>query len=96
MSSWYDTLTSTPVLIAGALGITAAVYASNHTANQAITQVKEVTAAAGADTKTAKMAQAVCFLYLPGHVTCLTYLDVILFSPPLSCHLLPPNSPLQK
>jgi len=44
--SWYDTLTSTPLLIAGALGITVAVYARRHTADQAITQIKEVKAAA--------------------------------------------------
>jgi len=59
--SWYDTLTSTPLLIAGALGITVAVYARRHTADQAITQIKEVKAAAGADGGTAKMAQAVRF-----------------------------------
>lgn len=57
--SLYEILTSTPVLLAGALGISAAVYARRHTANQAVTQLKEVTAAAGADGGTAKMAQAV-------------------------------------
>ncbi len=58
--SWYDTLNSTPVILTGTLGIAAAVYASRHTADQAITQAKELTAAAGADGGTAKMAQAVC------------------------------------
>ncbi|CAD6575346.1 MAG: hypothetical protein TREMPRED_001359 [Tremellales sp. Tagirdzhanova-0007] len=56
--SWYETLTSTPLLIAGTLGISAAIYSRRHTAHQVVTQVKEVTAAAGADGGTAKMAQA--------------------------------------
>ena len=57
--SWYEIITSTPVIIAGALGITAVVYSRKHTSDQAITQVKEVVAAAGAHGGTAKMAQAV-------------------------------------
>jgi hypothetical protein len=60
LMTWYDTLTSAPVLIAGALGISAAVYAKRgHTAGQAVEQVKEVAHATRAEGTAGKMAQAV-------------------------------------
>lgn len=61
--TWLDTLTSTPVLIAGALGITAAVYAKRNptvpTARQMSEQAKEVAQATQAEGTQAKVAQAV-------------------------------------
>lgn len=41
MSSWYDTLTSTPALVAGALGITAVLYARRQTQQQQQQQPKK-------------------------------------------------------
>jgi hypothetical protein len=58
--TWYDTITSVPVLLAGALGISAAVYASRgHTSAQAVEQVKEVAQSTRAEGTKGKMAQAV-------------------------------------
>lgn len=62
--TWLDTLTSTPVLIAGALGITAAVYAKRNpttipSAGQMSEQAKEVAQATQAEGTQAKVAQAV-------------------------------------
>jgi hypothetical protein len=59
--TWIDTLTSTPVLIAGALGISAAVYAKRNptTTAQITEQAREVAHATQADTAAGKMAQAV-------------------------------------
>ena len=82
--SWYETLTSTPLLIAGTLGISAAIYSRRHTAHQVVTQVKEVTAAAGADGGTAKMAQAVNWLKIPHPPL---FPNSFLSSLHLSCHL---------
>jgi L-serine deaminase len=59
-SSWLDALTSTPVVIAGVLGISAAVLASRREPAQLNQQAKEITqAAAHADGPKAKMAQSV-------------------------------------
>jgi len=59
-TSWLDTLTSTPLLVAGILGISVAVIANRRTPEQVTQQAKEVTqAAAHADSAKAKMAQSV-------------------------------------
>ena len=57
--SWLEILTSTPVLVAGALGITAAVYARRHTAQQAKEQAKDNWHASQAGDAKGKMAQTV-------------------------------------
>jgi len=59
--TWLDTLTSTPVLIAGAVGISAAVYAKRNptTTAQVTEQARELAHATQADTAQGKMAQAV-------------------------------------
>ena len=58
--SWLDTLTSTPLLVAGILGISAAVIATRRDPAQLKEQVKEVSQAASyADGPKAKMAQSV-------------------------------------
>jgi hypothetical protein len=78
--TWLETLTSTPVLIAGALGISAALFAGRASGTktsgseqqhrlpesgaQLKEQVKEVKAAAGAEGVAAKMAQAVSYQVL--------------------------------
>lgn len=74
--TWIETLTSTPVLIVGALGISAALFVGRGgTPQQPIAnklpsgaqvkeQVKEVKAAAGAEGVAAKMAQAVSYTLL--------------------------------
>jgi hypothetical protein len=72
--TWLDTLTSTPVLIAGALGITAAVYAKRNpttipSAGQMSEQAKEVAQATQAEGTQAKVAQAVRGLKA-GHRVC--------------------------
>lgn len=67
-NSWYDTLTSTPALIATALGVSvAALFVSTHntsnsnnnTAAQIKEQVKEVAQSVHAEGSKGKMAQAV-------------------------------------
>jgi ribosomal protein S3 len=59
-TSWLDTLTSTPLLVAGILGISVAIIANRRTPDQVAQQTKEVTqAAAHADSAKAKMAQSV-------------------------------------
>lgn len=71
-NSWYDTLTSTPALIATALGVSvAALFVSTHapnnsnsnnnskTAAQVKEQVKEVAQSVHAEGSKGKMAQAV-------------------------------------
>jgi hypothetical protein len=59
-TSWLDTLTSTPLLVAGILGISVAVIANRRTPEQITQQTKEVTqAAAHADSAKVKMAQSV-------------------------------------
>jgi membrane-associated progesterone receptor component len=59
-TSWLDTLTSTPLLVAGILGISVAIIANRRTPEQVVQQTKEVTqAAAHADSAKAKMAQSV-------------------------------------
>jgi hypothetical protein len=64
-TSWLDTLTSTPLLVAGILGISVAVIANRRTPEQITQQAKEVTqAAAHADGAKAKMAQSVSILIL--------------------------------
>ena len=63
---WYEVLTSTPVLIAGAVGISAAVYARRHTAEQAKEQAREVIDARKAEGVKGKMAQAVSHSDSPG------------------------------
>lgn len=63
--SWYETFTSTPVILAGLLGISAAVYAKRQSVThpgtmQPIEQAKEaIQAVTQAGDGTAKMAQAV-------------------------------------
>ena len=69
LMTWYDTLTSTPVLIAGAVGISAALFAraqsTSGTAHQVAQQAKEATRdAIHADNPRAKMAQAVSSPFL--------------------------------
>jgi hypothetical protein len=62
LMSWVDTLTSTPLLVAGILGISVAIIANrrNPAQPQLKEQVKEVTqAAAHSDSPKAKMAQSV-------------------------------------
>jgi hypothetical protein len=59
-TSWLDTLTSTPILVAGILGISVAVIANRRTPDQLKQQAKEVSqAATHADGPKAKMAQSV-------------------------------------
>ena len=59
-NSWLDTLTSTPLIVAGILGVSVAVIANRRTPEQITQQAKEVTqAAAHADSAKAKMAQSV-------------------------------------
>lgn len=67
-NSWYDTLTSTPALIATALGVSvAALFVTTHntstsnnsTAAQLTEQVKEVAQSVHAEGSKGKMAQAV-------------------------------------
>ncbi len=57
--TWLETLTSTPVLIAGAVGASALLYSRSRTTAQVKEQAKEVAHAAGANGGKAKMAQAV-------------------------------------
>jgi len=58
-TSWLDTLTSTPFVVAGILGISVAVIVKRRNPDQLAQQAKEVTqAAVHADGK-AKMAQTV-------------------------------------
>ncbi|ORY23355.1 cytochrome b5-like heme/steroid binding domain-containing protein [Naematelia encephala] len=65
MSTWLQTLISTPVIIAGLVGISAAVYAKRYSSIQPIEQAKEVNAALHSDTGTAKMAQAAASVMSP-------------------------------
>jgi len=59
-NSWLDTLTSTPLIVAGILGVSVAVIANRRTPEQITRQAKEVSqAAAHADSAKAKMAQSV-------------------------------------
>ncbi|KAK8866139.1 hypothetical protein IAR55_001290 [Kwoniella newhampshirensis] len=64
-NSWYETLTSTPALVAGAIGVSvAALFAvgsgsgSNRTAGQVTEQVKEVAHSVNAQGSKGKVAQA--------------------------------------
>lgn len=57
--SWLETLTSTPVVIAGLVGISAALFVGRRDPARVSEQVKEVANATQADVSKAKMAQAV-------------------------------------
>jgi hypothetical protein len=55
--SWLDSITSTPVIVAGLLGISAALFVGRRP--QVVEQAKEVGRATQADGPKAKMAQTV-------------------------------------
>jgi hypothetical protein len=55
--TWLDTITSTPVIVAGLVGISAALFAGRR--GPVTEQAKEVKAAIQADGPKAKMAQTV-------------------------------------
>lgn len=59
MSSWFDTLTSAPVLVAGLVGISAALFVRGKDTHQVQEQAKDVAHSIQADSSTAKMAQTV-------------------------------------
>lgn len=79
MSSWFDTLTSAPALVAGLVGVSAAIFVGRRDRDQIKDQAKDIAQSTQADTPKAKMAQAVCDVQLGA------YKLLIPSSPPPSC-----------
>lgn len=57
--TWFETLTSAPVLVAGLVGISAALFVGRRDTGQIKEQVKDIAHSAQADSAKAKMAQTV-------------------------------------
>ena len=75
--TWFDTLTSAPVLVAGLVGISAALFVRGKDTHQVQEQAKDVAHSIQADSSKAKMAQTVSDNQI---IECL-----LTSSPPRSC-----------